>query len=160
MEEGLMGHFSVKKIEEILAGHFFWPKMERDVERFVAHCTTCQKAKSHLNPHGLYMPLPIPSAPWEYISIDFVLGLPITKKGKDSVFDVVDIFSRMVHFIPCHKTDDAIHVADLFFCEIVRLHGVPNTVISDRDGKFLSHFWRTLWAKLGTKLLFSTTCHP
>jgi len=157
---GLMGHFGVKKTEDILADHFFWPKMRRDVERFIARCTTCQKAKSRLNPHGLYMPLPIPSAPWEDISMDFVLGLPRTKKGRDSVFVVVDRFSKMAHFIPFLKSDDATHVADLFFCEIVRLHGVPNTIVSDRDAKFLSHFWRTLWAKLGTKLLFSTTCHP
>jgi len=61
---GLMGHFGVKKTEDVLASHFFWPKMRRDVERYVSRCTTCNKAKSRLSPHGLYMPLPVPSVPW------------------------------------------------------------------------------------------------
>ena len=127
----MIGQFGAKKTEDILAGHFFWPRMRRDVERFIARCITYQKAKSRLNPRGLYMPLPIPSVPWEDISMDFVLGLPRTRKGRDSVFVVVDRFSKMAHFIPCHKTDDATHIADLFFREVVRLHGVSNTIVFD-----------------------------
>ncbi|WVZ52125.1 hypothetical protein U9M48_003215 [Paspalum notatum var. saurae] len=127
---GLMGHFGVYKTHEVLAAHFFWPRMLRDVKRLVARCTTCQKAKSRLSNHGLYMPLPVPTSPWLDISMDFVLGLPRTKKGRDSIFVVVDRFSKMAHFIPCHKTNDASSVAELFFREIIRLHGIPNTIVS------------------------------
>ncbi|KAK1630412.1 hypothetical protein QYE76_004727 [Lolium multiflorum] len=156
---GLMGHFGREKTLLMLADHFYWPKMRRDVDRYVRRCITCNKSKSKLKPHGLYTPLPAPTTPWEDISMDFVLGLPRTKRGHDSIFVVVDRFSKMSHFIACHKSDDASHIANLFFREIVRLHGVPKTIVSDRDVKFMS-YWKTLWGKLGTKLLFSTTCHP
>jgi hypothetical protein len=73
---------------------------------------------------------------------------------------VVDRFSKMAHFVPCHKTDDVVHIANLFFKEIIRLLGMPSTIVSNRDAKFLSHFWRMLWNKLGTMLLFSSNCHP
>jgi hypothetical protein len=138
---------------------FFFPHMKRDVERICEKCITCKHAKSKLKPHGLYTPLTIPSEPWTDNSMDFVLDLPRTKRGRDSVFMAVDRFSKMAHFIACHKTDGASHIADLFFKEIVRLHGMPRTIVYDRDAKFLSYFWKTV-GKLGTKLLFSTACHP
>ncbi|WVZ97725.1 hypothetical protein U9M48_043239 [Paspalum notatum var. saurae] len=106
------------------------------------------------------MPLPVPTSPWLDISMDFVLGLPRTKKGRDSIFVVVDRFSKMAHFIPCHKTDDASNVAELFFKEIIRLHGIPNTIVSIVMLSFSVIFGDLSWNKLGTKLLFSTTCHP
>src|SRR3954454_16094966 len=134
--------------------------MKRQVKHLCQRCTVCRQAMSKSNSHGLYIPLPIAHAPWSDISMDFVLGLPRTKHGHDSIFVVVDRFSKMAQFIPCHRTDDASHVANLFFREIIRLHGVPRTIVSDRDVKFMSYFWKTLWGKLGTKLMFSTTCHP
>lgn len=133
--------------------------MRKDVQRVCDKCVACKRTKSKVLNQGLYTPLPISSEPWTNISMDFVLGLPRSKRGKDSIFVVVDRFSKMSHFIPCNKTADATNIANLFFRE-VRLHGIPKTIVSDRDVKFLSHFWKVLWGKLGTKLLFSTTCHP
>jgi hypothetical protein len=104
--------------------------------------------------------LPVPKEPWVDVSMDFILGLPKSRKRKDFIFVVVDIFSTMTHFINFHKTNDATNIADLFFREVIRLHGVPRSIMLDRDVKFLSYFWKVFWGKLGTKLLYSTTSHP
>ena len=156
----LAGHFGIEKTCSMLKEHYFWPRMSRDVEHFIKRCSTCQLAKDHIRPQGLYTPLPVPQGPWEDVSLDFITGLPRTQRHQDSIMVVVDRFSKMAHFLACHTTFDASQVANLYFKEIVRLHGIPRSMVSDRDTKFLSHFWLTLWRKLGTLLKFSTSCHP
>lgn len=103
---------------------------------------------------GLY----IPTQPWADISMEFVLGLPRTQRGSDSIFVVVDRFSKMAHSIPCKRTTD-VNVAQLLFREIYRLHGLPISIVFDHDTRFLSHFLRSLWRLANTTLNFSSAYH-
>ncbi|XP_051127821.1 uncharacterized protein LOC127249170 [Andrographis paniculata] len=131
----MLGHFGRHATFDVLSVHFYWPHMRKHVDSFVDKCLACRVAKSTLKPHGMYTPLPTPEGPWLDISMDFVLGLSQTPRAKDSIFVVVDRFSKMAHFIPCAKTTDASHVAKLFFRVVVKLHRVPKTIVSDRDVK-------------------------
>lgn len=154
------GHVGRDRTLQLMADTYFWPSLRRDVARFVERCVTCHKSKGHASNSGLYLPLPIPTQPWTDISMDFVMGLPRPQRGNDSIFVIIDRFSKMAHFIPCRKTTDAVQVSQLFFREIYRLHGLPLSIVSDRDSHFLSHFWRSLWKLLRTSLDMSSAYHP
>ncbi|KAK8949134.1 hypothetical protein KSP39_PZI005042 [Platanthera zijinensis] len=157
---GLGGHFGRDKTIALVEDKFYWPGLKSTVNKIVSSCRACQLAKGNKTNAGLYTPLPIPSIPWEDISMDFILGLPVTFRRHDSILVVVDRFSKMAYFIACNKTNDASHVAKLFFKEVVGHRGIPKTIVTDRDVKFTSYFWKTLWKIMGTKLLFSSAYHP
>ena len=157
---GAAGHFGRDKTIAMIEHRFYCPSLKRNEAKNVSKCRTCQLSKERKKNIGLYMPLPMPHEPWQDLSMDFVLGLPKTFRGHDSIFVVIDCFSKMVHFIPCSKTLDVVHVAKLFFKVIVQLHGLPKTIVSNWDAKFTSYFWRSLWKMLKTKLKFSSAFHP
>jgi hypothetical protein len=140
---------------------FYWPRMKKDIVDYLAKCLECQQVKvEHRHPTGLLQPLPILEWIWETISMDFITGLPKSTKQNNAIMVVVDKLSNGAHFIPVKSTCKAIDIVIIFMKEIFRLHGMPKEIISDRDTKFTSNFWKSLFVGFETKLLFSTTYHP
>ena len=120
----------------------------------------CAKSKPNNRKLGLYTPLPVPSHPWESVSMDFVGGLPNSKKGHDYPYVVVDRFSKMCILIPCNKHITAEQTAKLFFEHVWVHFGLPTSIVSDRDTRFIGKFWASLWEMMDTQLKKSTTFHP
>ena len=140
---------------------FWWPGMKKDIAEYVAKCLTCQKVKAEQQkPSGLLQPLPIPEWKWESISMDFISGLPRTRQGFDAIWVVVDRLTKSAHFIPYNMTYTAERMGKIYLQEIVRLHGIPVSIISDRDARFTSQFWSGLQKGLGSSTLISTSYHP
>ncbi|KAK8976607.1 hypothetical protein V6N11_057207 [Hibiscus sabdariffa] len=149
------------KMYHNLKERYRWIGMKKDISDYVARCLTCQQVKAeHQHPSGLLQPIKIPEWKWERITMDFVTGLPLTPSKKDSVWVIVDRLTKSAHFIPVRTNYPVDKLAKLYISEIVRLHGVPLSIISDRDPKFTSRFWQALHDALGTRLNFSTAFHP
>ena len=135
--------------------------MKRDIAEFVSRHLTCQQIKAkHQRPGGLLQPLPIPEWKWEHITMDFVVGLPKSLQGYDFVWVIIDRVTKLAHFLRVKVNYPLNKLAQLYIQEIVRLHGVSTSIVSNRDPKFTSHFWESLQATMGTKLTFNTTYHP
>ncbi|CAI7858245.1 unnamed protein product [Closterium sp. NIES-53] len=155
------GHFGSNKTLAGIAKVYYWPHMANDVQKFVTSCDTCQRMKSSKQKKaGLLQPLSVPEQPWQVVSLDFITGLPPTNAGHDAILVVIDKFSKMGHFIPTHTTARTEETAQLFLKHIISQHGIPTTLISDRDPKFTSKFWKELMSLMGTRLAMSSAYHP
>ena len=154
-------HPGSTKMYRDLRENYWWNGMKRDIAEFVAKCLVCQQVKiEHQRPAGLLQPLPIPEWKWEHITMDFVTGLPRTPKGHDAIWVIVDRLTKSAHFLPIKTTFSMEKYARLYIDEIIKLHGTPVSIISDRDPRFTSRFWPSLQNALGTTLKFSTAFHP
>ena len=131
--------------------------MKREIARYVNECDTCRRVKAeHLKQAGPLQPLSIPEWKWEDISMDFIVGLPMTPRKHDSIWVIVDRLTKSAHFIPVHTNYKTKQYEDLYISRILCLHGVPKTIISDRGAQFVSRFWEQLHESLGTKLIRSS----
>jgi hypothetical protein len=159
----LAGHMGIAKTEELVSRQFWWQGVHQDVTAYVNDCVVCQLSKdSQQPPAGLLQPIPIPEHRWEVVTMDFIPSLPKTARGHDGILLVVDKVTKVTHLIPSSQgvNNDAVGTAKLFFDGVVRLHGIPLSIISDRDARFRSHFWTSLWQLTGTRLRPSTAHHP
>ncbi|WVZ80643.1 LOW QUALITY PROTEIN: hypothetical protein U9M48_028102, partial [Paspalum notatum var. saurae] len=147
-------HSGSNKMYQDLKQKFWWTRMKREIAKYVSECDVCQRVKAdHLKPAGMLQPLAVPAWKWEDIHMDFIVGLPRTQKGYDSIWVIIDRFTKSAHFIPVKTTYRAKQYAELYISRIVSLHGVPLTITSDRGSLFLSRFWEQLQTALGTNLI-------
>lgn len=134
--------------------------MRNDISRFVRECAICQQAKvDHMLPAGLLQPLPIPQQIWEDIAMDFIVKLP-PSQGFSTIFVIVDRLSKFSYFIPLKAECNSKVVAEAFIANIVKIHGFPKSIVSDRDRIFISSFWQLLFKAQGTTLSMSSSYHP
>jgi IS30 family transposase len=135
--------------------------MKRDIAEYVSLCDTCQRVKAeHQRLTGLLQPLKIPEWKWEEIGMDFIVGLPCTQAGYDSIWVIVDRLTMVAHFIPVKTTYSDAKLAELYMSRIMCLHGVPKKIVSDRGSQFTSKFWEKFHESMDTKLNFSSAYHP
>ncbi|KAJ9543424.1 hypothetical protein OSB04_023131 [Centaurea solstitialis] len=154
-------HPGSTKMYRDLKMNYWWPVMKLDVASYVEKCVTCLQVKAeHQKPYGSLQPLDIPEWKWEHITMDFVTKLPRTLRGHDTIWVIVDRLTKSAHFLEMRETLPLDQLAKLYIKEIVRRHGVPLSIVSDRDSRFTSQFWHGLQEGLGTKLKLSTAYHP
>lgn len=140
---------------------YWWNNMKMDVANFVSKCLNCQQVKvEHLRPGGTSQDIAIPVWKWEMVNMDFITGLPRTRSQYDSIWVIVDRMTKSAHFLPVRTNFSAEDYARLYIQEVVRLHGAPVSIISDRGTQFTSQFWRSFQKGLGTQVNLSTAFHP
>jgi hypothetical protein len=154
-------HTGSNKMYHDLRSLYWWTRMKREIAKYVSECDTCQRVKaSHLKVAGTLQPLPIPSWKWEDVCMDFIVGLPNTSRHHDSIWVIVDRLTKTTHFLLVHTTHKTEKYAEIYIDQIVRLHGIPKTIVSDRGGLFVARFWERLHKSLGTTVIRSSAYHP